>query len=294
MIVRTRFAPSPTGRLHLGHVLAATVARDVARQHPDGKFLLRHEDIDRQRVREDFKRKIETDLKWLGLDWDEIPLHQSTRGEAYDMALESLREKGIIYPCFCTRREIQMELNRAASAPHAPDISIYPGTCRNLTESIRRKNLDAGIAQAWRLDSRMATLMAGPLTFTDLRWGTVHVDASTHGDVILSRKDIGPAYHLAVVVDDAFQKISHVTRGEDLLSATHVHRILQANLCFPEPVYLHHSLVVDAQGVRLAKHSHAEAIEELRDRGESPSQVLDRITDFTKLYSLMPNNHFGH
>jgi glutamyl-Q tRNA(Asp) synthetase len=274
MVVRTRFAPSPTGRLHLGHVLAARVAFSMARNSPNGIFLLRHEDIDGPRVREEFYHGIEEDLKWLGLDWDGAPLRQTARISAYDLALESLRSRGLVYPCFCTRREIQEELLRMAAAPQSAEAPIYPGTCRGLSADEQQAKLDAGIAHAWRLDSTRASELAGPLSFCDLRFGEIPVNSDLLGDVVLARKDIGTAYHLAVVVDDAFQQISHVTRGEDLLSSTHVHRLLQALLNLPEPIYLHHALMLDETGKRLAKRSESLSIANLRDSGMSAAEVL--------------------
>ncbi len=279
MTVRTRFAPSPTGRLHLGHVLAARVAWSLARE-AGGAFLLRHEDIDGPRVREEFYQGIEEDLRWLGLDWAGTPLRQTDRVAAYDAALSTLREMNLVYPCFCTRREIQQEWSRMAAAPqssHDPQGPLYPGTCRNIAMEIRNDKLAAGIPHAWRLDSSKVGRSAGPLTFHDLRFGTVPVDPDLMGDVILARKDIGTAYHLAVVVDDAWQEISHVTRGEDLLPSTHVHRLLQAVLGLPEPLYLHHPLMLDESGKRLAKRDAARSIESLRQSGLTPAAVLDLI-----------------
>ena len=277
MIVRTRFAPSPTGRLHLGHALAALVAHEHARRTPGGRFLLRHEDIDSPRVREEFYQGIEEDLAWLGFDWDEPPLLQSTRAAAYNEALEQLRQRGLIYPCFCTRREIQEEWAAMAAAPQGPEGPLYPGACRCLPPAVQQAKLEAGIPHAWRLDSRMAASITGALTFHDLRTGTITVDPDLLGDVVLARKDIGTAYHLAVVVDDAYQQISHVTRGEDLLSSTHVHRLLQALLDLPEPVYLHHSLVLDDQGKRLAKRCDSLSIAAMRDAGMKVDDVLARL-----------------
>ena len=273
MSVRTRFAPSPTGRLHLGHVFAARVAHSLARD-AGGVFLLRHEDIDGPRVREEFYQGIEQDLSWLGLTWDGEALRQTSRIAAYDAALESLREMDLIYPCFCTRREIQEEWSRMGAAPQGPEAPVYPGTCLKLTAAERHAKLHAGSACAWRLDSRRAGDLAGPLTFHDLRCGEISVNPALLGDVVLARKDIGTAYHLAVVVDDAFQEITHVTRGEDLRSSTHVHRLLQVLLELPEPLYLHHPLVLDAAGQRLAKRNDAQSIKTLRDSGMTPADVL--------------------
>ena len=276
MSIRTRFAPSPTGRLHLGHALAAKIARDLARQEPGGSFLLRFEDIDGPRVREEYYQGIEEDLKWLGLDWDEEPLRQTTRTAAYDAALAKLRENGLVYPCFCTRREIQTELANMAAAPQGPEGPVYPGTCRKLTPGEQQEKLDAGTPHAWRLDSGKAAALTGPLTFHDLRFGTIAVNPDLLGDVVLARKDIGTAYHLAVVVDDAFQQITHVTRGEDLLASTHVHRLLQVLLGLPQPIYLHHELVLDENGKRLAKRCDSLSITAMRETGLSKEEVIAR------------------
>ncbi|NJM37416.1 MAG: hypothetical protein HC845_05870 [Akkermansiaceae bacterium] len=171
MIVRTRFAPSPTGRLHLGHVLAARIACSMARHSPDGVFLLRHEDIDGSRVREEFYHDIEGDLKWLGLDWDGVPLRQSARISAYDKALESLHRRTLAYPCFCTRREIQEELSRIAAAPQGAEVPVYPGICRRLSADEQQGKIDVGLPYAWRLDSRRAGELVGELSLRDLRFG---------------------------------------------------------------------------------------------------------------------------
>lgn len=278
MPVRTRFAPSPTGRLHLGHVLAARVAFSLARETPGGIFLLRHEDIDGPRVREEFYRGIEQDLEWLGLKWDGDALRQTSRIAAYETALESLRENGLVYPCFCTRREIQDEWARMGAAPQGPEAPVYPGTCHKLTAADQQAKLNSGVPYAWRLDSRKAAELAGPLTFRDLCFGKIPVDPDLLGDVVLARKDIGCAYHLAVVVDDAFQEISHVTRGEDLLPSTHVHRLLQVLLGLPGPVYLHHPLMLDEAGKRLAKRDDSRSIAALRENGMFAAEVL-ALTD---------------
>ena len=273
----TRFAPSPTGLLHMGHAYAAWVAREVAQQSTKGRFLLRFEDIDTPRVKAPYYNAIETDLQWLGLSWDDTPLRQSTRSEAYQSALAQLKSIGAIYPCFCTRSEILAETARIPSAPHGPDGPPYPGTCRSLGTTEQQQKIDAGIAHSWRLDSALASKLSGPLDFTDLRFGHTRVDPSLLGDVILARKDIGPAYHLAVVVDDAFQGITHVTRGEDLLHSTHVHRLLQAMLKLPVPIYLHHPLLPDENGKRLAKRADSQSIASLREAGKSPQEIFTLI-----------------
>ena len=283
MAIRTRFAPSPTGRLHLGHALAARVAHDLARSDPSGSFILRFEDIDATRVREEFYQETETDLRWLGLVWDEPPLRQTDRTEAYQTALETLRHAALVYPCFCTRKEIQAEVARMVSAPHGPEGPIYPGTCRHQSAADAAARIAAGQAHAWRLDARKASLQTGPLTFTDLRHGSITVNPDLLGDVVLARKDIGCAYHLAVVVDDAFQHITHVTRGEDLLPSTHVHRLLQVLLDFPEPLYLHHHLILDSEGKRLAKRDESLSIHALRESGLSPEEVNRRSATWSPL-----------
>lgn len=275
--IRTRFAPSPTGLLHLGHALAAKVARDLARSSPTGAFLLRHEDIDGDRVREHFYQEIEDDLRWIGLDWDGPAVRQTARIEDHTKALEKLQEAGLLYPCFCTRREIREEIERMGGAPHAGETPPYPGTCRDLPQKIRDERLARGDPHAWRLDATAISKQIGPLTFTDLRHGHVSVNPDLLGDVILARKDIGVAYHLAVVVDDAWQDITHVTRGEDLLSSTHVHRLLQAWFSLPEPIYLHHHLITDPDGKRLAKRDESQTLKRLRETGATPAQVIELL-----------------
>jgi glutamyl-Q tRNA(Asp) synthetase len=274
MAIRTRFAPSPTGRLHLGHALAARVARDLARSETGGRFLLRFEDIDAPRVRPRFYEEIREDLHWLGLEWDDEPLLQTSRLPAYEAALDQLCQQGLVYPCFCTRREIQEEWAAMAGAPQGPEGPLYPATCLRLQESEQQKKLAGGAPHAWRLDAHKAAETIGPLTFHDLRFGTVKVDPELLGHVVLARKDIGTAYHLAVVVDDAFQEITHVTRGEDLLPSTHVHRLLQELLGLPAPLYLHHQLALDEQGKRLAKRCDSLSIRAMRETGMSPDEVL--------------------
>ncbi len=263
----TRFAPSPTGKLHLGHAYSARVAHDLARKQ-NGRFLVRFEDIDHTRVRPEYYEGILTDLRWLGLAWDEEPWKQLDRLEHYQAALDRLKALGVVYPCYCTRREIETELTNLTHAPHGPEGPLYPGTCRGLATP------PADREPAWRLDFQKGADLVGLLTFHDLRHGKIDVDPGLLGDVILARKDIGTSYHLAVVIDDAAQKITHVTRGEDLLGSTHIHRLLQTLLNLPEPAYLHHQLILDDSGQRLAKRHDALAISTLRERGEDPWNML--------------------
>jgi glutamyl-Q tRNA(Asp) synthetase len=269
-IPTTRFAPSPTGELHLGHAYAAKVAHDLAREH-NGHFLLRHEDIDSSRVRDEYYSQIEEDLRWLGLNWDGEILRQTNRQSAYRDALEDLKQQGLVYPCFCTRKDIQQSL----SAPHGAAEHIYPGTCRNLPKEESDQRIANGEAHAWRFNSNKATTIHGELSFHDLRFGKTQVNPLANGDAVLARKDIGIAYHLAVVVDDAFQNISQVTRGDDLLESTHIHRQLQAVLGYPEPTYLHHRCICDETGKRLAKRDQARSIRTLREQGYTPEAVLN-------------------
>ena len=269
----TRFAPSPTGLLHLGHIYAAKVARDLAKKN-GGLFLLRHEDIDSSRIREEYYGMIEEDMKWLGLNWDGEILRQSSRQEAYVTALQELKQRGLVYPCFCTRKEIQAEIQRSLGAPHGNASHLYPGTCRSLPTAQSAERIAAGEAYAWRFDSQKAAEIHGELTFEDLRLGKSRVDRMVNGDAVLARKDIGIAYHLAVVVDDEFQDITHVTRGDDLHGSTHIHRQLQVIFGYRELVYLHHACVCDEDGKRLAKRDEARSIRSLREQGFTPQKVL--------------------
>lgn len=266
--VVTRFAPSPTGRLHLGHAFSAIRANDLARER-SGRFLLRIEDIDAGRARPGFIAGIETDLRWLGLGWDGPVVHQSARADAYRAALAGLQAAGLLYPCFCTRADIAA----AASAPHGPEGLVYPGTCRLLDPATRTARMAAG-PFAWRLDMARAIVLAekgaGPLRWHDASAGWVEARPQAFGDVVLSRKDAPGSYHLCVTVDDGWQGVTDVVRGMDLFEATHVHRLLQALLGLDSPRYHHHALLTDAAGKRLAKRDGAPTIESLRDGGADP------------------------
>jgi glutamyl-Q tRNA(Asp) synthetase len=270
MIV-TRFAPSPTGHLHLGHALAAITAYESG-----DDFLLRIEDIDQGRSRDAFIEAIFFDLKWLGLSWDEPVLRQSRRLGAYKAALEQLEAQGLVYPCFCTRKDIAEEIARAKHAPQGPDGPLYPGTCRALSESERAAHIAAGESYALRLDAHKAARLLGPLTFTD--HGHAHaVDPLHFGDLVIGRKDMPTSYHLAVVVDDAFQNVTLVTRGEDLLASAHIQRVLQTLLGLPAPVYAHHRLVLDESGKKFSKRDGAMTLMSLREAGATPSDIRARI-----------------
>jgi glutamyl-Q tRNA(Asp) synthetase len=266
--VATRFAPSPTGRLHLGHAWSALCAHDFATAH-GGHFLLRIEDIDPGRARPEHVSGIIEDLLWLGLDWEGEIVFQSERTALYAMALEDMKRRGLVYPCFCTRRDIAA----SANAPHGPDGPVYPGTCRALGPADRARGI-ADEPHCWRLDMAAAVAEAGPLRWIDGEGAAHEAMPALHGDVVLARKDAPVSYHLAVTIDDAAQAISHVVRGRDLLEATHVHRLLQALLDLPTPVYVHHPLLGTADGERLAKRTGAPAIADLRAAGTDPARLI--------------------
>lgn len=260
--VISRFAPSPTGALHLGHAFSALLAHDAARR-AGGKFLIRIEDIDTGRCRADYIDAILEDLDWLGLDWDAPPLVQSTRGAAHAGALAKLKATGLVYRCVCTRTDIAA----AAGAPQGAAGPIYPGTCR-----------DAGIGAdrpgAWRIDVARAVAATGPLTWHDHDAGLVTADPASLGDVVVARRDAATSYHLAATVDDAAQGVTHVVRGHDLFAATHVHRLLQALLDLPTPEYRHHALVLGPDGRRLAKRTPGATIGDLRAAGVAPERLV--------------------
>jgi glutamyl-Q tRNA(Asp) synthetase len=230
----TRFAPSPSGYLHLGHAHSALFA---ARAAPiaGGRFLLRIEDIDGPRSRPEFEAAIYEDLSWLGLRWETPVWRQSERMQVYREALGKLQALDLLYPCFCTRKEIQAEIARAGKAPHGPEGALYPGICRVLSEAERARLLAEGKDHCLRLDVAQACARTGPLTWLDLGAGEMEAKPQLLGDVVLARKDIATSYHLAVTVDDAAQGVSLVTRGKDLFHASHLHRLLQELLQLPVP-----------------------------------------------------------
>ena len=276
--LRTRFAPSPTGPLHLGHAHAALFAWS----HGD-RFVLRIEDIDPERCRPHFIQSIFTDLEWLGLTWEQPVRHQSRHMEDYRSALDALRSMDLIYPCFCSRGEIQAEIAGSVQAPHGPaptgpaptgpDGPLYPGTCRSLPPDERDRRIAKGQPFCLRLDMAKAKAKAGALDWCDDPVGIQTATPEIFGDVVLARKDTPASYHLAVVVDDALQAIDLVTRGQDLRDATHVHRLLQALLGLPTPRYRHHGLILGPDGRRLAKRDRSQTLESLRQQGFTPEQV---------------------
>lgn len=257
----TRFAPSPTGELHLGHAYSAVLAHAAART-AGGAFRLRIDDIDGSRSRAAYVDAALADLKWLGLDWDGDPVRQSDRLGDYSAALENLRARGLVYPCFCTRADIAASL----SAPHGPSGAIYPGTCRTLPAATRERRLVAE-PHCWRLDMARAAAGAGELVWEEAGQGIRTADPQAHGDIVLARKDAPASYHLASTLDDAAMGVSPVIRGADLVASTDVHRLLQALLGLATPIYRHHALVCGADGKRLAKRDAAASLAALRAAG---------------------------
>jgi glutamyl-Q tRNA(Asp) synthetase len=249
-------------------LFAAARAREAG-----GRFLLRIEDIDHTRCGAAYREAIFEDLAWLGLSWETPVMRQQDRQPAYGAALDTLTKIGVLYPCFCTRKEIREEIAQAGAAPHGPAGPPYPGTCRRLTPAERAARTAEGRAHALRLDVAAAHARIGFPTWTDRAHGTATADLRPLGDVVLARKDIGTSYHLAVTLDDAAQGVTLVTRGTDLMESTPVHRVLQALLDLPVPTWHHHDLITDAEGQRLAKRENARSLRQLREAGHGPAQA---------------------
>jgi glutamyl-Q tRNA(Asp) synthetase len=280
----TRFAPSPSGYLHRGHAASALTAYRAA-QAAGGRFILRIEDIDTTRCRPEFEEALYEDLAWLGLTWEQPVRRQSEHLADYFAALDQLRDQGVVYRCFRTRKDV---LDEIARAPHGP-IEVFRGSPLPPEEEARR--LAAGEAFAWRLSLDAARGRLGPtwdqLSYVDLdqgehpadpaRSGMVWAKPDTAGDVVLARKDVGVAYHLACVVDDALQGVTHVIRGEDLREAVPIQRLLQTLLGLPGPAYRHHRLLLGPDGKRLAKRDHAETLRSLRERGVTAADVISSL-----------------
>jgi glutamyl-Q tRNA(Asp) synthetase len=259
----TRFAPSPNGRLHLGHALSAIVAHDLA-EAGGGRFLLRIEDIDGPRSQPHLADEFRRDLEWLGLAWEDVPA-QSTRIASYGAAADALRARGLLYPCTCTRKDIE----DAGARPGLEGL-IYPGTCKHTPP-------DPARPAAWRLDAARALDEVGPLIWEDDLAGPQAVDLSGLGDVVLVRKDLPASYHLAVTLDDAADGVTLVTRGADLFAASHVHRTLQALLGLSVPRWHHHSLLTDETGQKLAKRRGSPALAERREAGEDGRMLAQQL-----------------
>jgi len=265
----TRFAPSPTGRLHLGHAYSAAIGHAKARES-GGRFLLRIEDLDQTRSRPEFVKGIFEDLEWLGLDWKEPPLVQSERTAAYGSALDRLRARGLAYACFCTRADIAQSL----TAPHGNAATSYPGTCRALPDDPERR---AATPHCWRLDSAKALALAGIPSWRDEDGREFAATERDIGDAILARKDAPASYHLSCVVDDAESGVTVVARGGDLRASTPIQRLLQMVLQLPEPTYLHHPLVAHADGRRLAKRDLAPTLTAMREAGVDGRQLAEKL-----------------
>ena len=272
----TRFAPSPTGYLHLGHAASAWFAWDQGGQDA-GNFILRVEDIDQTRCRPEFETALYEDLSWLGLGWITPVRRQSDHFQDYKKSLQRLEDMGLIYPCFCTRKEIEEEIARAPSAPHAGEIGLYPGTCKALSPSERADKIAAGLPYALRLDTENALGMTGALRWFDRTAGWQEARPDLLGDVVLARKDTPASYHLCVTHDDALQGITLIARGEDLFTSTHIHRLLQELLNYPVPEYHHHRLLTDKAGRRFAKRDKSLTLREIRARGFSATQLRSMI-----------------
>lgn len=274
----SRFAPSPTGHLHLGHAYSALFAYQAA-QREKGRFLLRIEDIDPVRCKSTFTDDLIEDLRWLGLTWEEPVRRQSQHMNDYAVALFRLRDQELIYPCFCTRREVAEEAALAGHAPHVgPDGPVYPGTCRDLSRDRQLELLAQHKVANWRLDVAKALALTGPLSWHDRAHGVIEAKPQDFGDVIIARKDVPTSYHLSVVVDDHLQGVTLVTRGEDLFRATDIHRLLQAVLGCQTPAYHHHGLLTDEQGRRYAKRDKSVALRALREAGKTPDDICALIS----------------
>jgi glutamyl-Q tRNA(Asp) synthetase len=274
-MITTRFAPSPTGFLHLGHAFSAFNAWKRARD-AGGRFLLRLEDIDPSRCRPEYAAAIQDDLAWFGLDWDGPIRVQSQHLPDYQGVLDHLAEAGLIYPCFCSRTAIEREFTASSAAPHGPDgAPLYPGTCRRRSPTQRADLIAAGERFALRLDMQAA--LRPNLSYIEEGEGRVTCHPERFGDVVLARKDAPASYHLCVTHDDALQGVTLVTRGDDLRPSTDLHRLLQALMGWPVPTYAHHRLLTDAAGRRLAKRDKAATLRSLRAGGVSPRAIIERF-----------------
>lgn len=284
-IIRTRFAPSPSGDLHLGHAYSAKLNYDFAMEN-NGEFIIRIEDIDHLRCKVAYEKSIFDDLKWLGLIWPTPVRRQSEHFDDYKMALDKLEHMGLLYPCFCSRKDIRDEINESARAPHmlpksGPEGIIYPGICRHLNDNERREKLKEGQPHALRLNMAKALkLVARPLYWTDAKTGKQRADPALLGDVVLARKDFPTSYHLSVVVDDHIQQISHVIRGQDLYYASHIQRLLQHLLGLNTVIYDHHALLTTPDGNRLAKRDKSITLKSIIESGLRPDQIDGLIKQY--------------
>jgi glutamyl-Q tRNA(Asp) synthetase len=272
-----RFAPSPNGFLHLGHAFSGLLNAKMARDS-GGRLLLRIEDIDVARCRPEYERAIYEDLAWLGLRWEEPVRRQSQHLADYARVLDALRDRGLIYPCLCTRGDISRAIADNPNWPRDPDGSpLYPGTCRHIEAAERAARLASGERAAWRLNVQKAVSVVGPLTWSEFDSENlpreIAAEPQAWGDVILARRDVATSYHLSVALDDAQQGVTDVVRGKDLFALTSVHRVLQALLGLAAPRYYHHDLIVDASGQKLSKSRGSPTLRDLRASGMTPDEI---------------------
>lgn len=268
----------------MGHAFAALKAREAA---SGSAFLLRMEDIDLTRCRLEFEDSIQEDLTWLGLTWSGTVRRQSEHFDEYRAALDSLEEQGLLYPCFCTRKDVETEIARSFNAPHGPEGPLYPGTCRTLSRQAREERITSGMPYALRLDVAKAAAETGELVFQENgtgpqgEHGQIIARPQMLGDVVLARKDCPASYHLCVVMDDAVQEVSIVTRGNDLFFACHIQRLLQALLHVPTPSYAHHALILDAAGQKFSKRNESVTLRSLRHSGVTSEEIFERLAAST-------------
>lgn len=287
MSIITRFAPSPTNNLHLGHIYSARLAHDLAKR-AGGTFLLRIEDIDHTRCKPEFVEQIMDDLEWLGLEYSPDVRYQSLHLADYHAVLDRLQDIGVVYPCFCTNADIKAEIERAGQAPHEGEHTVYPGTCKKLSKADMEAKIANDVPYALRLDLFMALGIVGhklePLTWQDQKAGEVIADPHSFGDIILARKDIGTSYHISVVHDDYIQGVTDVVRGTDLFTSTHIHRVLQALLGYPTPRYHHHALLVDPDtGRRFAKRDNPMTIRMMREQRMTREAIFKLVDQYAAI-----------
>ena len=296
----TRFAPSPTNHLHLGHAYSAWFAWNAAALPSGGRFLLRIEDIDALRCKTEFEPAILEDMAWLGFRWETPVLRQSDRTDRYRTVLDRLVGDGFAYPCFCSRQDIAREITASGAAPHldAMGAALYPGTCRILPATERSSRIAAGAPYCIRLDGAAVLSRCGPLSWRDRGIGpdgqVLAVSSDVMGDVVIARRDIPASYHLAATVDDADQGVTLVTRAEDLSPAIHVHRLIQAALDFPAPDYLHHPLILGDDGKRLAKRDNPQTLRMMRGAGLVPAELWRRLGVVDYPPGIVARPEFAH
>lgn len=283
----TRFAPSPTGFLHLGHAYSALLGFRTARKH-SGQFILRIEDIDTTRCRPEFEAAIFEDLSWLGLSWQEPVRRQSDHLNDYKKALNRLIKMDLVYPCFCTRAEIKAEIEKSQSAPHGLGGPLYPGTCRDFSVEDQNKKVSEGLPFAFRLNTAKAVEMVENDLYFSEKGKKINARPELQGDVVLARKDTPTSYNLSAVLDDHLQGVSHIIRGEDLLHATHIHCLLQRLLGLRPPEYFHHKLLVGPDGRRFAKRDKSLTLQTLRREGKTVSEIDALIKSFGGDFEELP------